>query len=278
MSKGDKKVVPSFEGLLKKQGTRVKSWSQRRCVVADKTLTYSHRFGGSQAIALTQDTFIHLDGTDVHITASGEPAANVFRAPTRRLAMQVKAALLQEIGWQKRKEQHSKQQRNGSSKTKGLDRQFHHKRHLQLCHAAAEGATDTISELAPTPELVNSTISGSTPLHWACFEGKIECVKQLLKLGASLEVEDRAGLIPAETCIFLGKWNKRNILTLLAQEHRNAGLGQNCAARVYAELVYKLNKRFEGVTHANLERIVVDFTIGRHDIEAHRASGDGEIY
>jgi hypothetical protein len=314
--------APAFTAELKKQGTRLKTWSTRKCVVVDKTLTYSHRFGGSQVMKLTQDTLVHLDGSDIHITHVGERQAAVFRAPSRRLAMQLKAALLKEIGWQKRASGGAAAGegsgegggggegggRGGGGGEQGGGRaggraasgggeggdtsaaadaeasgpeaaaaavhrddryNIEHARSLKLCQAAAEGDLDTIHSLAPSAADVNSTITGGAPLHWACFEGKTECVRQLLKLGASLDVEDRTGMVPAETCVFLGSHNKKSIMKLLARTLRERqGVTRSCA-----EIVYRLHERHEGVSYASLQRVFLDMLVGRASLESYRGFG-----
>ena len=121
---------------------------------------------------------------------------------------------------------------------------------------------DVVHSLAPTREDVNSVITGSTPLHWACFEGKTECVQQLLKLGASLDVEDRTGMVPAETCVFLAQRRKRVVLSVLARwQHDSEGGRQLCA-----QLVHRLRQRHPGVTGKIWQRILVDFGIGRRKL------------
>eukprot|EP00750_Incisomonas_marina_P033701 INCI9931.1.p1 GENE.INCI9931.1~~INCI9931.1.p1 ORF type:complete len:275 (+),score=35.40 INCI9931.1:288-1112(+) len=263
---------PIFQADLKKQGTRMKGWATRRCTVSDKALRYTHRFGGSQAILLTNETFVHLDDCDVRITSPGDHEPQVFRAPTRRVAMQLKAALLQEIGWQKKTEHPEEDGHSAAtSDVRTSDQKaLEHARSLKLCQAAAEGATELIHSLGVTREDINSTITGSSPLHWACFEGKIDCVKQLLRLGASLSVEDRMGMVPAETCAFLGNRNKRKVLALLAHEQ----YVQRASSRLYAEWVCRVRQRHQGLTSEIMRRIIVDFGLGRRQVELMHGRGN----
>ncbi len=268
--------TPIFEADLKKQGTRLKGWATRRCTVANKTLSYTHRFGGSHSIILTRDTFINLDDCDVRITVGGEHDSHVFRAPTRRLAMQLQAALLQEIGWQKSSKAAGMAMATFGSPVpydgddavvRGVDA-LEHALSLRLCQAAADGMVDTIKSLAPTREDVNSTVTGSTPLNWACFEGKTECVTQLLQLGASLDVEDHTRMVPAETCVFLANKNKRKTLAILARaQHERRG-----GAHLFAEIVYRLQQRHPDMPSMAFQRIIIDFGLGRQKVDTIRNS------
>jgi len=258
---------PLFQAELKKQGTRLKSWSTRRCTVENKALRYSHRFGGSQILELTNDTFIHLDGTDIHIThAKHQHAPSVFRAPTRRIAMQLKAALLQEIGWQK-------SPKNSDEPAPAVDPDsVEHARSLKICQAAADGALEVLSQLVQTKEDIDNSITGATALHWACFEGKVECVQQLLSLGASLDVEDRTGMVPAETCAFLGNLNKRKVLGALAEEqHRRRKEALN-----WTQVVEGMHQCHDALSYSVLEHIIVDYMVGRPRFEAMQNQSDGE--
>ena len=273
--------APTFQAELKKQGTRLKGWAVRRCTVSDKTLTYSHRFGGSQSIKLSQDTLIHLDGNDVHVTGGEQQQSAVFRAPNRRLAMQLKAALLHEIGWQKGGKPKAEAEvapvvavKNNQESIEDDRAHFARVRSMKICQAAADGATDTIHRLAITEDDINSTVTGASPLHWACFEGKVDAVKQLLKLGAEIGHEDQTGMTPGETCVYLGSHHKRAILNVLARkqlEHRRCG-------KLLAHFVHHVHSQNGGVTLRNLNRIIIDFCIGRHNFEALRDGGDSTCF
>jgi ankyrin repeat protein len=51
-------------------------------------------------------------------------------------------------------------------------------------------------ELAKDPMLINATVYGDTPLHWAAGTGKYEMMRILLEHGANVNARDKDGATP----------------------------------------------------------------------------------
>lgn len=101
-----------------------------------------------------------------------------------------------------------------------------------------------------TPGLINAVNdAGNTPLHWAALNGHLECVKQLVQLGADVTIINKAG----HDAVFEAEINdKKEVVDWLlgTVEELEQGIGQNGTASttVKAEDDMEVDNEGEGNT------------------------------